>query len=136
MTDPDVPDDVLRALRRVCASLPEAYEEDAWVGVRWRVRSRTFAHVLVVASGWPPAYARVIGEDGPTVLLMFRSSGEELDVLRAAGPPFYAPPWRQDEVVMVLGPTIDRTELAELVTESYRCQAPRALVAQLDGSAP
>ena len=29
-------------------SLPAAYEEDAWTGVRWRVGKRTFAHVAAM----------------------------------------------------------------------------------------
>ena len=47
LTD-DVPADVERRLRRLCLALPDAYEEHAWVGTRWRVRTRTFVHVLGV----------------------------------------------------------------------------------------
>jgi hypothetical protein len=50
-----VPDKVLSRLRSVCLGLPEAHEETAWVGVRWRIRTNTFAHVLVINAGWPPA---------------------------------------------------------------------------------
>jgi hypothetical protein len=35
-------------VRRVCLGFPEVVEEQAWVGTRWRVRSKTFAHVLVI----------------------------------------------------------------------------------------
>ena len=61
----EVPADVVGQLRSVCLGLPEAYEEQAWVGTRWRVRQRTFAHVLFLDRGWPPAYARATGIDGP-----------------------------------------------------------------------
>jgi hypothetical protein len=128
----DVPGSVLAELRAVCGSLPEADEEPAWVGIRWRIRTRTFAHVLVVASGWPPAYARAAGTDGPTTLLMFRSAGPELDVLRGVGAPFFAPVWRADEVGMVLGPDVDWGEVAELVTESYCILAPARLSRLVD----
>ena len=121
--------DVVAALRKVCLALPEVREETAWVGTRWRVRARTFAHVLRVEGGWPPAYARAAGHDGPLVVLMFRSTGPELDALRAGGPPFFAPPWRADEVGLVLTDPIDWDEVAELVTESYCCQAPKRLAA-------
>jgi len=107
---------MLAELRAVCLRLPEVYEEPAWVGTRWRVRTRTFAHVLVVAAGWPPAYARAAGTDGPVTVLMFRSAGTELDVLRGVGAPFFAPVWRADEVGMVLGPDVDWGEVAELIT--------------------
>ena len=124
----DVPPAIVAHLRTVCLGLPEAYEEPAWVGTRWRIRKRTFAHVLTVDSGWPPAYARAASTNGPATLLMFRSSGTELDALRGAGHPFFAPPWRRDEVGMVLEAGVDWTDVAELVTESYCVLAPKALL--------
>jgi hypothetical protein len=54
----DVAPEVLRELRSVCLGLPEVYEEPAWAGTRWRIRKRTFAHVVAVEDGAPPAYAR------------------------------------------------------------------------------
>jgi hypothetical protein len=128
----DVAAEVLERLRAICGRLPEAYEETAWVGTRWRIRRRTFAHVLVVASGWPPAYARAARSDGPVTVLMFRSSGPELDQLRHTGAPFFAPPWRADEVGLVLGDDVDWEEVGQLVTESYCALAPRRLRAQVD----
>lgn len=138
-TTPDVPAEVLARLRPVCLGLPEAYEEPAWVGVRWRVRTRTFAHVLVVDAGWPPAYARAAGTGGPATVLMLRSSGAELAALRETGHPFFAPPWRADEVGLVLDARVDWDEVAELVADSYRVMAPRRLggaVARSAGAAP
>ena len=35
----------------LCLALPEAYEEEAWVGTRWRIRTKTFAHVLMIDRG-------------------------------------------------------------------------------------
>jgi YjbR len=128
----EVPLPVLAELRAVCLRLPEVYEEPAWVGTRWRVRTRTFAHVLVVTSGQPPAYARAAGTDGPVTVLMFRSAGTELDVLRGVGAPFFAPVWRADEVGMVLGPDVDWGEVAELITESYCVLAPVRLSRLVD----
>jgi hypothetical protein len=128
----DVPLEMLTALRSVCLGLPEAYEESAWVGTRWRIRTRTFAHVLTVDLGWPPAYARAAGSDGPITVLTFRSSGPELDVLRGAGHPFFAPVWRDDEVGMILDGDVDWTEVAELVTESYCTLAPKKLAAAVE----
>ena len=128
----DVPADVVAAVRAICTALPEVVEETAWVGTRWRVRGRTFAHVLPVDGGWPPVYAREAGTDGPAVVLTFRSSGPELDALRAGGAPFFGPPWRQDEVGLVLGDVVDWAEVAELVTESYCTQAPARLARTVD----
>jgi hypothetical protein len=125
----DVTPDIVARLRSICLPLPEAYEETAWVGTRWRIRKRTFAHVLSVSDGWPPAYARAARTDGPVTVVMFRSSGAELGTLRHAGHPFFGPPWRSDEVGMAFGGDVDWSEVAELLTESYCLLAPRRLAA-------
>jgi hypothetical protein len=127
----DVPLTLVTELRTICLALPEAHEEPAWVGTRWRIRDKTFAHVLTIDDGWPPAYARAVGEDGPLTVLMFRSVPPELDALRAAGRPFFGPPWRRDEVGMVLGSDVEWREIRELLTESYRVQAPKRLAAKV-----
>lgn len=113
----------------ICGDLPETVEEDAWVGVRWRIRTRTFAHVVPIADGKPDAYAAAAGTDGPATVLTFRSAGDELDVLAAMGPPFFKPVWFSDIVGLVLGDQIDWDEVAELVTESYCALAPKKLAA-------
>jgi len=126
MTAPgDVPGEVVARLRAVCAGLPEAREEAAWIGTRWRIGKETFAHLVRIEDGWPSAYARAAGTGGPVTVLTFQSSGEELDVLGAAGPPFFRPPWRPGIVGLVVGDETDWTEVAELVTDSYRLLAPR-----------
>ena len=133
MPDPaDVPPEIVARLRAVCRELPEVDEEPAWVGLRWRIRTKTFAHVLTVAGGKPPGYARLAGTDGPVTLLMFRSSGPELASLQGAGHPFLGPPWRGDEIGMVLDRSTDWDEVRELVTESYCVQAPKKLAARVD----
>ncbi len=43
--------DVVARVASTALALPDAYEEDAWTGVRWRVRSKTFAHILVAQKG-------------------------------------------------------------------------------------
>ena len=123
----DVPPDIVAEVRSVCLGLPEAYEEQAWVGMRWRIRKRTFAHVLTIDSGWPPAYARAAANDGPICVMTFRSRGAELKALRSSGHPFFAPVWRADEVGVVLDENSDWDEVAELLTESYCIQAPTKL---------
>lgn len=128
----DVPRDVVRHLRTICVALPESYEEEAWVGTRWRIRSRTFAHVLAIDGGWPPAYARAAATDGPAIVLTFRSSGPELQALRSVGSPFFAPRWRADEVGVVLDAAVDWEEIKELLTESYCLLAPKRLSATVE----
>jgi YjbR len=120
-------------MRALCDGLPEAVEEHAWTGIRWRIRRRTFAHVLTIEAGWPPAYARAAGTAGPAHVLMIRSRGAELDALRHLPPPFFTTPWRADEIGIQLSDDTDWAEIAELVTESYRLQAP-ARLARLVGA--
>ena len=129
---PSVPQEIVETLGTISLALPEAHEEQAWVGTRWRVGTRTFAHVLAVDAGWPPAYARAAGNEGPLTLLMFRSSGPELAALAGTGHPFFTTPWRADEIGMVLGNDADWVEIRELVIESYCVMAPQRLVDLLD----
>ncbi len=77
---------VVARVASTALALPEAYEEDAWTGVRWRVRTRTFAHVLVSQEGYTSAYRDVTGVTEPTTVLTFHSSGDELLALAHAGP--------------------------------------------------
>jgi len=128
----DVPAEVLVAVRQICLRLPDAYEEEAWAGTRWRVRKRTFAHVLTVEGGSDSAHSRAARTDGPTTLVTFRSSGEELQMLRSAGHPFFYAGWGRDVVGMVLDADTDWDEVAELLTESYCVLAPKKLVAQVN----
>jgi predicted DNA-binding protein (MmcQ/YjbR family) len=132
MADAEVPPEIVARLRAVCLELPETYEEPAWTGTRWRVRGRTFAHVVRIEVGWPPAYARAAGTDGPVTVVTFRSSGGELEALSHLGPPFFRPRWAPDVVGMVLDAGVDWGEVAELVTESYRVMAPKKLGASVD----
>ena len=124
--------DVVARIGSSALALPDAYEEDAWTGIRWRVRAKTFAHVLVAQEGYTSAYRDVTGVTEPTTVLTFRSSGDELSALVNAGPPFYRPPWSPTVVGMVLDDGTDWDEVAELVTESYRFCAPDTLRRLLD----
>jgi hypothetical protein len=94
--------DVVARIASTALALPDAYEQDAWTGVRWRVRNKTFAHVMVAQEGYTSAYRDVTGVTEPTTVLTFRSSGDELLALANAGPPFYQPPWSPTVVGMVL----------------------------------
>ena len=127
----DVPAEFLDRLRVICAALPEAYEEPAWVGRRWRIRTRTFAHIVTVESGWPPAYVRAAGSSGPATVLTFESSGDELLALTHCGHPFFKPPWRASVIGTFVDGDTDWSEIGELVTESYLLLAPKRLAAQL-----
>ena len=116
----EVPDHVIDELRAICEHLPDAYEERAWVGVRWRVRKRTFAQVLTVAEQ---------GAD-PNVVLSFRSEGEELEVLTRTGPPFFVL-WGENGLGLVIDDDTDWDEVRELVTDSFCVMAPKKLASRV-----
>lgn len=120
------PDPAYVARVAACARpLPEAHEEDAWTGVRWRIRTRTFAHVFVTTPDRAADHGLRIS--APVHAMSFRADGEELLALTAAGPPFFKPPWAPTVVGLCLDEATDWDEVGELVTESYRLLAPQRL---------
>jgi len=122
----DVPAAIVRRVRVACAHLPEAYEEQAFAGVRWRIRGHTLVHVVTRDH-----------EQGPVTYMTFHAAGEELDALVAVGDPFF-PGWGAGLVAMVLrdDDTTDWDEVRELVTESYCLLAPKKLIALLGATRP
>lgn len=127
--------DLVRRLADIALSLPEAHEHDAWTGVAWRIRTKTFAHVMVAQAGYESSFRDITGIPDPTPILTFHSSGDELLALVHSGRPFYKPPWSPTIVGMELPDDPDDAdwdEIAELVTESYRVCAPQKLVRELD----
>jgi hypothetical protein len=132
----DPPKRIVSRLRSRCLALAEAYEETAWAGTRWMIRKRTFAHVIVIEDGHPPAYARAAGTDGPRVVLTFRAAGFLRDVLHTAGEPFFTAPWGTQWGTKVIGVALDAgtdwDQVSALLTESYRLLAPKKLAAALE----
>lgn len=128
--------EVAEAVRRVgevALALPEVVEEDAWVGVRWRVRGRTFAQVLEVVDGRPPGIGVPLSPapgERP-VVLHFHATSEDVTTLRHVGPPFHKSGWGPSSMLLRLPREPDWTEVAELVVDSYRVRAPRYLAARL-----
>ncbi|MFF0154646.1 MmcQ/YjbR family DNA-binding protein [Micromonospora sp. NPDC005203] len=137
MTAPgDVPPEVLDRLRPICRGLPEAYEEPAWVGTRWRIRKRTVAHVFTVDPARQVVHARAAKLDEPACLLTFRSPLDEIAGLLSGGHPFYKPDWSPTVMGMIVDGGTDWVEVAELLTESYCLLAPKRLAALVDPAAP
>ena len=127
----DVPPEILDRLRAICEELPEAYEEPAWIGVRWRIRARTVAHVYTPDPERFPVYAPHVVAGEPPTVMTFRVPADDLLGLTAAGFPFFRAPWGTNVAVAVLDDHTDWTEIAELVTDSYCVMAPRFLAARL-----
>jgi YjbR len=113
------PNDVVEAVRRVCATLADVNEHAAWIGTSWRTGTKTFAHVVQIDEGWPPAYARAFDTTGPATVITFQAEPDEREALAHNGPPFYLPPWRPGIVGVRITDQTDWIELAELITESH-----------------
>jgi hypothetical protein len=108
-------------MRAICGALPEAHEDQPWTGNRFRIRNRTFAHILTVDS-----------KDGVTTLIMFRADGPELEMLLHAGHPFAKAGWGHNVMLMIVDDGTDWDEVHELLTESYCLMAPKKLVALVE----
>ena len=128
----DVPPVFLDRVRSICLALPEAYEEQAWTGVRWRVRRRTFAHVITIDESSTSVLRRAFGLEGEVTAVTFRAPDDELLALRQMGHPFHHAGWGRDVMMMHLDGSTDWDEVAELLTDSFCLLAPRRLVARVD----
>jgi hypothetical protein len=132
---PQVPSDIVARLRAVCRALPETREEAAWVGTRWRVRDKTFAHVLMIAGGKPAAYAQAARTDGPACVVTFRTLDRQFDPVDFEAPPFFRPVWFPNIVGALLDEATDWDQLAAFLEVSYRVMAPKKLAEMLNGAA-
>jgi hypothetical protein len=127
-----VPEAWVERLAGIALALPDAYQEEAWVGERWRVRGRTFAHVLRVEPGRPRAYSDAVGSDGSHVVMTFRADPEELEAIARSGPRYFRARWGNDVGGIVIDDEVDWEEVRELVIDSYCRLAPQKLVRQVD----
>lgn len=98
-------------------ALPRCRQEDAWVGVRWRVGQATVAHLFG-------------GEDG-RYRLMFRADPDEVEEFEHLGEPYFRAQWGGNVVGVVVDESTDWQEVRELLIDSYCVQAPPALAAQV-----
>jgi hypothetical protein len=133
-TRPEVPREIVAKLRLICLDLPEAYVEAAWVGTRWMIKKKTFAHVLMIGSGWPPAYAKVAKTRGPACVLTFRTAEPAVEIPRFGRPPFFRPGWWPDIAGMMLDARTDWYDTGALITKSYCVLAPQKLAKLVDAA--
>ena len=124
----ELPPSLVERVRAICRALPGSVEETAWTGLRWAVAKKAYANLVQVAGGWPPAYARAVGQDGPCTVLTVRVEDADAAALVAAGSPYFRPPWgirwRPTIIGVTLEPGCDWAQVAELITESHRLLAP------------
>ncbi len=115
---PDVPGWMTARVAATLERLPGCAPEDAWTGIRWRVGQTTVAHLF--------------GGEDQRFRLVFWAPHEEVLAFENLGPPYFRCGWGEAVVGMELDEHTDWDEVGELLTDSYRVQAPRRLVEQLD----
>ena len=129
-----VSQDVIDKLGDICLALPEVTEEQAWVGQRWMVRKKNFAHVLIVDKGYPPTYARVAKvakTDAAICVLTFRTPDEAHAYSEYAQPPYFLPGWWVNIVGVVINEETNWQSIAAHIEGSYRTLAPQRLIEQI-----
>lgn len=106
-------------LRAICLSLPEAAEKETWEAPTYRVRDKIFA---MERRG-----------DGRLSLWCKAPPGSQAILVGADPELFFAPPYVGPKgwIGMRLDRDPDWTEVALLVTRSYRMTAPKRLAARL-----
>lgn len=114
---PPVPVEWVERLSAIVAAFPEVREHDAWVGMAWKVRSATVAHVF--------------GGEDQLFRLTFRAEPDEVMAFQHMGDPYFKASWGSNVVGLLLDDGTDWDEVAELLTESYCIQAPPALAEQV-----
>jgi hypothetical protein len=106
-------------VRKLALALPEAVEQETWDTPTFRVRKRIFA---------------MFG-DGGRELWIKSTHDEQRALVQMAPETFSVPPYvGPSGWVGVRIATVDRDELAELLTEAWRMTAPKRLVAAFDAA--
>lgn len=103
----------MRRIDGVLGALPECREEDAWVGIRWRVGQATVAHVY--------------GGEDQLLRVTFRAEQDEVMAFEHLGDPYFRTEWGRNVVGLLLDDHTDWVEVGELLTDSYCLQAPQRL---------
>lgn len=111
---------IVEQIRAIVLTFPEVREHEAWTGMSWRTGPTTFAHIVQITNGWPPAYARAFATDGPATVVTFQAHPDERHALADIGHPFYLPPWRPGIAGVIIDADTDWGELTELLTDSHQ----------------
>lgn len=119
----------LARLRKVCLSLPEAHEVEAWGEPTFRVKNKLFA--MHASSDTHHGD----GREG----VWIKSAHVTQDMLVRADPKrYFVPPYvgKSGWVGAYIDRGVDWEIVADLLRDAYRLTAPKKLVAQLDAPAP
>jgi hypothetical protein len=118
-------------VRRIALSLPDTSEEDGRFAFSVQNRGKRKGFVWAWLERVHPKKGRVPRSD---VVAVRVADLEEKEMLLASDEAkfFTEPHYNGYPAVMIRLPAIDVEELQALIVEAWRCQAPRALVAQFN----
>jgi hypothetical protein len=114
---PLVPVEWVERISEILRAFPEVQEHDAWIGMAWKVRSATVAHIF--------------GGEDQLFRITFRAEPDEVVAFEHMGTPYFKANWGGNVVGLLIDDNADWEELAELLTDSYCIQAPTALAEQV-----
>src|SRR5258708_1929572 len=118
-------------VRRIALSLPEAFREDGGFSFAVLNRGKRKGFAWVWMERVVPKKPRVPRPD--VIALRVESEGEKELLLAANDEKFFTEPhYNGFPAILVRLPAIDVEELAELITDAWRCQAPRELVEEFE----
>jgi len=120
-------------VRRIALTLPEAVEEPTGFAFAVPNKGKKKGFVWVWMERIEPKRPRVPNSD---VLAVRVGNDDEKQILLASDDRkfFTEPHYNGFPAVLVRLPEIDREELAELITDAWRCLAPAALVEAFDST--
>lgn len=118
-------------VRRIALSLPETSEAEDHFGFSVRVRGKQKGFAWAWSERVEPKKPRV---PRPDVLAVRVPNTAEKEILLAADNEkfFTEPHYNGFPAVLLRLPAIGGDELAELIIDAWRCQAPRALADSLE----
>jgi hypothetical protein len=107
-------------VRELALSLPGTIEKPSYGTPGFRVKDRLFARL----------------REDPDALVVWCGGEEEREFLLRADPEkfFTIPHYDGHPMLLVQVEAVDRDELGELLTESWRLRGPKKLVAEFDAS--
>jgi len=118
-------------VRRIALSLPETIQEETGFAFAVPNKGRQKGFAWVWQERIQPKKPRV---PNPEVIALRVANEDEKQLLLAADEEkfFTEPHYNGFPAILVRLPAIDVDELAELVTDAWRCQAPTSLVTAFD----
>lgn len=120
-----MPPNPLGRLRKLCLTLPEAHEVEAWGTPTFRVRNKLFAMYAAAGNHHGAGRSAVWCKAGP---------GNQELMVHAEPKRFFVPPYVGPSgwVGVWLDGKVDWPELAGLLEDSYRLVAPKRLLTRLE----